>query len=493
MIYVIIAIAVLNTIFNGRLALRYIKDSPNIPGLLVFASWACVPAAIALTNPLIHQLLVAVGAVALLYPLILMVIDRHVEKPAAIQAPPEPVVEPKVHPQLPDDLRTSHTVIVSLSGHGKTQLLQSLILDDIDKDQTVVVLDSQTHLIRNLLNVVPANRLTYLTPTDTDYPLALNLFEKGQDPELFEYIFSALDADMTSKQAMLYRYLARLVSAIPGGNIATMQELLERGGTGKYHAELSTLPPTVQAFFQNEFNTRQYEETKQQIGRRLYTLLENDSFRAMFTAKEMKLNLAQEMGEGRVILIDASKRVLKGSAFKIFGRFFIAQIARAIFEREHPYAKRVSIYIDEFQEYAREEEFVEELFTQARKYNVALTVAFQFLDQLPVAVRAAILSNTIIKMVGETSSADRRAMANEIGVPHENLALLHKGTFMTKAGQQRFGFKVPFGRLEAEGQRTKKELNLIRDAMRQRYATSEDDIVPEPLPKGADPFADEPT
>lgn len=384
-------------------------------------------------------------------------------------------------PTFPDNLRTEHAVIVAQSGHGKTQLLQSLILDDLEKERTVIVLDSQSQLIANLLNVVPVSGLVYLSPGNEEAPLALNLFDYGQDASLFEYMFASLDADMTSKQSTVFRYLARLMGVIPNATLETMRQVLEPKGIEAYREHLSKLPPLAKSFFEQEFSSAEYKDTRQQTARRLYTLLENDAFRQMFTARNMKLYLPKEMNDGKVILINAAKRTLKGDAFKIFGRFFISQIARAIFDREHPYQKRVSIYIDEFQEYAGDEEFIAELFTQARKFNVALTVAFQHLDMLPTAVRSAILTNTSIKVAGSLSTPDRRIFASEMGLKAEDLLNLKKGQFVAlyKGSSPQY-LNVEFGRLEGMGTRSKAEIRAIEKRMASLYG--EVPVVEEPTP-----------
>lgn len=389
------------------------------------------------------------------------------------------------HFSLPEEKRTQHTVIVAASGHGKTQLLQSLILDDLDKDATVIVIDSQGQLIKNLVNVVPANRLCHLTPTDQDYPLALNLFDAKNDASLYEYIFNALDTGLTGTQTSLFRYVSRLCQVIPGGNLSTMYEILQKDGHLKYEEYIKKLPPRHQTFFEKSYdNNKEYRDTRQAVLRRLDALLENDTFTAMFDAPSMKLNMEREILDGKVILIDTAKRVLSGTAFKVFGRFFIAQIAKTIFNREHPFKKRVYLYIDEFADYAGEEEFIEELFSQSRKLNVALTVSFQYIDQLPDTLRHAIFSNTGTKIAGEMSAAGRSAMAREFQLKPDLYQSLPKGAFYCRhSGSHTYRFDVTFGRLENLDSRSKTELNSIRDLMRQKYSVGVDDKPVEEEPK----------
>ena len=58
---------------------------------------------------------------------------------------------------MPFSARFEHTHIVGGSGHGKTQLLQQMILKDLDKlaegKGSVIVIDSQGDLLRNILSL----------------------------------------------------------------------------------------------------------------------------------------------------------------------------------------------------------------------------------------------------------------------------------------------------------------------------------------------------
>src|SRR4051812_15772215 len=75
---------------------------------------------------------------------------------------------------IPFSARFAHTHILGGSGHGKTQLLQHMILDDLKKltegKGSIVVIDSQGDLIRTITHLVvhPANLLAFssLPPAD---------------------------------------------------------------------------------------------------------------------------------------------------------------------------------------------------------------------------------------------------------------------------------------------------------------------------------------
>ena len=155
---------------------------------------------------------------------------------------------------FPDATRFEHHHIVAGSGHGKTQTLQHLILHDLEAvaagKASIVVIDSQSDLINNIAGMsvfAPggplADRLVLIDPTDVEWPVALNLFDVGMDRinqysqldrerlingilELYDFVLgSLLDAGMTQKQSVIFRYITRLLLHIPNATIHTFREL----------------------------------------------------------------------------------------------------------------------------------------------------------------------------------------------------------------------------------------------------------------------------
>ena len=284
---------------------------------------------------------------------------------------------------IPQSARFEHHWIVAGSGHGKTQTLQYLIAQDFDRvaagEASVIVIDSQGDLIKTISGLKAfaeggalENRLCLIDPTDIEYPVALNLFDVSIDRisayspldrerlinsvlELYDFVLgSLLSAEFTQKQGIIFRYIMRLMLHIPDSNIQTLRQLMEPGASERFKPYIAQLTGTARAFFENEFNSKQFEETKRQVARRLYGILENQTFERMFSHPRNKLDLFKEMNAGRVILINTAKELLKQTGTEILGRFFIAMIAQAAQERAVlPKGKRLPcfVYIDECQDY----------------------------------------------------------------------------------------------------------------------------------------------
>lgn len=326
---------------------------------------------------------------------------------------------------LPADSRFEHCHIVGGTGHGKTQLLQYLIHQDLVKAEqephSVVIIDSQGEMIEKIRNLALfdpergslANRLVIIDPYDVDHPPSLNLFSINRDRleqyssadqerifngivELYETFFgSLLGAELTQKQGVLFSFLARLMLEIPDASIHTLQEVMQDGE--RFRPYIERLEGSARYFFEDEFFSKSFSATKTQIARRLYGVLAIPAFERMFGAKENKLDLFELLNAGCVILISTAKDLMKAEGSELFGRFFIASITQAILERaviDERERVPVHLYIDEAQEYL--DENVETLLNQARKYKCGVHVAHQHLDQL--STKLGQLSHRILRL-----------------------------------------------------------------------------------------------
>ena len=415
--------------------------------------------------------------------------------------PLEPFFQTRVPFPLPQSVRFEHHWIVAGTGQGKTQTLQCLIADDLKRvaqgEASIVVIDSQGDLIRTIAGLkcfapgeALAGRLCLIDPTDIEYPVALNLFDVGMKRinaysplererltnsviELYDFVFtSLLSAELTSKQGVIFRYIMRLMLRIPDANIQTLRELMEPGGADRYRRHIDTLRGTAKAFFDTEFNSPQFQETKRQVVRRLWGILENQTFERMFSHPRNKLDLFSEMNAGKVILINTAKDLLKQTGTEVFGRFFIALIAQAAQERAVlSHRMPTFVYVDECQEYL--DQNVALILEQARKFKVGMILAHQYIGQLSSKLLESFAANTSIKFAGGVSDRDARAFSHMLRTTPEFIERqqrLHFAVFARNVTSTAVSLRVPYGVVEEMERMTPEEAELVRDEMRQRYA-----------------------
>jgi hypothetical protein len=404
---------------------------------------------------------------------------------------------------IPQSARFEHHWIVAGSGHGKTQTLQYLIAQDFDRvaagEASVIVIDSQGDLIKTISGLKAfaeggalENRLCLIDPTDIEYPVALNLFDVSIDRisayspldrerlingvlELYDFVLgSLLSAEFTQKQGIIFRYIMRLMLHIPDSNIQTLRQLMEPDASERFKPYIAQLTGTARAFFDIEFKSKQFEETKRQVARRLYGILENQTFERMFSHPRNKLDLFKEMNAGRVILINTAKELLKQTGTEILGRFFIAMIAqaaqeRAVLDRDDRLA--CFVYIDECQDYV--DANVALILEQARKFNVGLILAHQYVGQLSPKLQESFAANTSIKFAGGVSDKDARTLSHMLRTTPEFIESQRKGSFaafIRNVTDRGVSVRFPFGYLEEFPRATRSEMAALRDRMRARYA-----------------------
>jgi len=400
--------------------------------------------------------------------------------------------------EIPEASRFEHMHIVAGSGHGKTQTLQYFLAKDIKEvargDKSVVVIDSQGDLIDTILKArtLPPEQIVLIDPEDIEYPVSLNLFSVGQDRltsysaleregltnsiiELYDFVLgSLLSAGMTAKQSVVFRYVTRLMFHIPDATIHTLRELMEPGGTEKHQEHIDKLEGTPRRFFETEFNGKEFTNTKTQVLRRLYGVLENQTFERMFTNPQSKFDMFTELNAGKLILINTSKSLLKEQGTEIFGRFFIALIAQAAQERATlPARDRLPamIYIDEAQDYF--DQNIGLILSQARKYRVGMIMAHQYLGQLNSGLQEAFEANTSIKLAGGVSARDARALAGQMSADVDLIQRQPKGTFATYVRgltDRAVPISFPFFVMEQLPRSTKFEIEEIQSHSREAYA-----------------------
>ena len=415
------------------------------------------------------------------------------------------ILTEQVEHVLPQKLRFEHMHVLAGTGHGKTQALQNLIYEDIQRgDCSVILIDSQGDAIRKLSHLEAVrDRLVLLDAKDIEYPLGLNLFAPNMSRiqgysallkeqtingiiELYDFIYSALDADLTSKQSVLWRFLTRLLLAIPNATIHTFRELLEDNGYAKYRQHADKLSPTARIFFETEFDGREFATTKKQILRRVWALLENESFNRMFSAAENKVDMYALMQQRKVILINTAQDLLKADGCSMLGRFFLALIGQAAFERAAlPEDERVPcfVYIDEAAQYINGATNISTMLEQCRKYRVGITLAHQYIGQLDPKLQQSFASNTSIKFVGGVSDRDARAMAQEMRCQPDYITSQPMGHFAAYAkGLGVFSHAVPLGAVEKAPRMAQGAWEAVLATQRATYASKAQEPPNIPLP-----------
>ena len=348
-----------------------------------------------------------------------------------------------------------------------------------------MVIDSQGDMIRNILNLNDvfslSDRLLLLDPNDIEYPPRLNLFDFGLDRlgrydavereklingaiALYEYMFGALlGAELTQRQGVIFRYLARLLMVVPGATIHTLRELMET--PEKARGYLPLLDETSRIFFETQFFSRRFDDTRSQILTRLWGIISNSVLARMFSHPKNSVDLFASLNRGSLVLVNTAKDLLKQDGCSLFGRFFISLLVQAVQERSAiPENRRRStfVYIDEAQDYF--DQGIENLLNQARKYKTGLILAHQNLGQFERGLQASVMASTAVKLAGGVSAGDAATLAREMRCEPEYLLSMRKhrsstefACFVRNVTPSPVALSVPFGLMEGRSKMSETE------------------------------------
>lgn len=425
---------------------------------------------------------------------------------------------------IPFQKKFEHTHICAGSGHGKTQLLLSLIYQDIKKAVKgkggLCVIDSQGDLLQTLLKLKEfdptlkkslSEKLIFVDPSNIDYSPQLNIFDVNLEQmrqnmsasdfsmmenstiELFNYIFNDLGSGLggAGYQQNIFENCSKLLLRVEGATIYTFMELLRKGEKFKKH--FSKVDYMCRDFFENEFFSKEYDNTKKQIAVRLRLLLNNTNFEKMVNAKKNKINIFNAMNEGKIVFVNTAKDKLFEERCSMMGKIFIAMILQATFRRASiPEDKRKPffIYIDEIQDYLTDK--VANLLSQARKYKVGVIFAHQDLEQIAGVSKklvSSVMSNTSIKIMGTMNISDSRKMAGEMMVKPEVFGNLKKVDykyseyicFIRGITNPAVKIKMPLGIVNNKPQMSDESYNLLIKQQREKFCRGMKDNKKQPF------------
>jgi hypothetical protein len=406
---------------------------------------------------------------------------------------------------IPAEQRFSGHWIIAPPGRGKTTLLHTMFLNDLDEDASIIVIDSKGDLLDPIKRFdLIKDRLLLIEPS-ADYAFALNPLDVSQSSvmhavNMIEYIMAGLlDAKFTALQSTLFRNaVPAIIEAFDQPTLDTFKSVMVHGLPAE---TMPRLDPHCRAFFENRdtgFHSKTYESTRREVVWRLDYLMTNPVIRTMFSAVQTKLDIGKEMDDGKIILINNSKSILTDEGAEFFGRFFLALIVRAAQQRAgRPAAEKKPcyVYVDECQTVIAKDTRIPTLLDECRSQKIALILSHQRSAQLTAPVLDA-AANCAIRMANSDDEA--KYLADKIRMPAETLRSLPRGsfgTFIRDFSPPGFVLKVPRYDVGKLPRMTDAEFEAIRDRMKRDFSSSLPEKPTEaapPRPQSPKPRAPQP-
>jgi hypothetical protein len=356
---------------------------------------------------------------------------RQLPPTPALSATPERVVALATAPGhdrpigLSAQASLRHTWVLGPTGSGKSTLLLGLIAGDIAAGRGLVVIEPKGDLVEAVLARIPTERaddVIVLDPIDSApvglNPLAGTTAEQVRVDGLLS-VFRALYADSWGPRTadILHACLLSLVRYGDASLLMVPVLLTNAAFRRSVVQQVTPADPVALGPFWSWYEALSDAERGAVIApvmNKLRAFLLSPALRAVLGQRHPKLDLAEVLREGRILLVPLRKDQLGNGTAQLLGSLVVAQLWQATLGRSAmpERARRpVMVFIDEVQNYLHLPTDLGDALAQARGLGVGFTLAHQYLAQLPRELHAGLLANVRSRILFQLDHSDAVVMA----------------------------------------------------------------------------------
>lgn len=303
--------------------------------------------------------------------------------------------------------RKRHMYILGKSGVGKSFLLNLLTLSDVYHNQGFAVVDPHGDYAQDIMRFIPESRkddVVYFNPADKDFPIAFNPMEVHDEnrrnnvaSEIVGVLKKMFADSWGPRLEHILRFTLLALLETPDTTLLGITRMLS---DKKYRNEIiaNITDPVVKAFWVNEFaswNDKFASEAVAPVLNKVGAFTANPLVRNLIGQPKSSFNIRKIMDEGKILIVNLSLGKINEDNAGILGALMITKIQLEAMTRADIVniddRRPFYLYVDEFQNFATES--FATILSEARKYGLYLTMANQYVAQMPDEVRDAVFGN----------------------------------------------------------------------------------------------------
>ncbi len=319
-----------------------------------------------------------------------------------------------------------HSLILGSSGSGKSKMI-SLFIDRIYHNEEekqkykIVMIDPHASLEKDIGGLENSKTIDFKTDDDS-----INLFMPMSEDyvastELFLSLFKTLIMDQyNSKLERVLRYSIFLLLANQNFDFVHLRKLLL---DLEYRNQLirdsaKKVPTSVIEFFLSEFQSMKTNYYGEAIAP-IISFIDEMQLLPVFNQEEIIIsNLKEDIANHFLTILSLDRVQLGDKITKTISGLVMQQLLGLV--QSYTYPEHIIFILDEIS--IIENPIVCRFLSEARKYNLSIFIAGQYLNQVSQEVKDAIFANTLNYYIFRVSQADANLLVKhiDINIPLEN-------------------------------------------------------------------------
>ncbi|MEV0360065.1 TraM recognition domain-containing protein [Nocardia sp. NPDC050697] len=322
---------------------------------------------------------------------------------------------------------TMHTLIAGGNGVGKTNLMEGMVAQDIAQGCGIILIERDGNLFQKALDQVPPHRLKDVITIDfsrPDRPVGLNLLRLARPDIVAGQLAALLDALYPDNRSIYANQLVihgiPVLANLERATIADLTALADPRTPAEkawMRKAIAAVPDKVIRQFWEEWHRQRPDaiaKNSQPLKNRLLEILTPEPSRYLLNQETSSFEPADVITGNKLLFINLAG-VSEQVASLIGTMLVTAHWREAV--KVRPDIPNF-MYLDEFQQFGHLSGDFEDMFATARKRNLGLVVATQYIDRLKPSTQDAVMANARTKVIFNSSVKAARVHASDFGSRH---------------------------------------------------------------------------
>lgn len=382
-----------------------------------------------------------------------------------------------------NERRFHHTWLLGKTGSGKSTALERWAIDDIHNGEGVAFIDPHGTSIDTILGYIPKHRIDdviLLDLSDTEYPVSFNIFH-DVSPERRPFVASAFVDTIKSvwrygyatPQMDMYLYnAAAALLDVPDGTVLGIKYLLSVSSDQYRKRAIGHIKdPVIKDFWQHDFEMpeRELRDRTMSAYNKISALISDPAIRNVLGYPDSAFDMRRVLDEQKILLVRVPQGHLGIEKSSTIGALVLAQLHLSALSRET--TAPFHVYVDECHHFGTTT--ITEMLSGIRKFGVSLTLANQYIGQLPTNVLEAFLGTVGTTVCFRLGARDARLMGEELGVPPADLVSQPAFRSFAKSECNTTSLNMP----PIERTHSETAAKKTRRRSRHRYARPRDEVA----------------